>query len=278
MRMGKRIDLAGQRFTRLVVRCLSEKTDSEFNRYWVCDCDCGNVAIKTTSSLTSGEASSCGCRRRELYGQHRRTHGKSRTRAYSTWDKMMQRCYSITDKNFHQYGGRGILVCERWHTFENFLVDMGQPPHGMSLDRRENDQGYDLHNCHWATQSEQCRNRRNNIYLERNGEQKLLVEWAKESGLGYHTVFSRIYTYGWDIETALTTPPSLPKDRGQKLTFNGQTLTIAQWAKHIGVSDGCLRRRIQQGWFLRDALTLPSDTHNRPVLYSASEQVCSPLA
>lgn len=87
-------------------------------------------------------------------------HGLSRHPAYSVWVDMMCRCYNESYKRYHDYGGRGIKVCDRWHQVKNFIRDVGIPPDGLSLDRKNNDLGYSKGNCRWATASEQANNRR----------------------------------------------------------------------------------------------------------------------
>ena len=124
------------------------------------------------------------------------------------WRLMLNRCYRTNSQDYPLYGGRGIRVCERWHTFNNFLQDMGERPDDMTLDRIDNDNSYKLSNCRWATPKEQALNRRRTLWVELNGETKSLCQWADELGLKRGTVLQRVYTYKWTAEKALLTPIS----------------------------------------------------------------------
>src|SRR4029077_9970912 len=105
---------------------------------------------------------------------------------------------------YADYGGRGIKICERWMNFVNFKADMGERPVGTSLDRWPNTNGnYERGNCRWATPKEQQRNMRTNTYLEYKGERKLLSDWAREMGVTYELLRSRIRR-GWIVERAMT--------------------------------------------------------------------------
>lgn len=154
--MGKAINLTRQRFGRLVVTEPTKKRSSG-SIVWKCVCDCGNECFISSGHLKSGDTSSCGC----LALDTRTTHGMHKTSIYSIWESMIQRCENPNNTNYKWYGARGIKVCERWHKFENFYADVGNPPEGMTLDRYPNNDGdYEPTNWRWATASEQVANSR----------------------------------------------------------------------------------------------------------------------
>ncbi len=129
----------------------------------------------------------------------------SGTSTHVIWMTMRQRCRDTNAKDYARYGGRGIKVCERWESFENFLADMGERPAGMSIERDDNDGDYTPDNCRWATRSEQQRNRRSNVLLTHDGVTLCVAEWAIRTGINRMTLHTRI-DRGWPTDKALTTP------------------------------------------------------------------------
>lgn len=195
------IDLSGQRFGRLLV---VSRSPSDGKPRWLCRCDCGQDTIVKARHLRGGETTSCGCFRREVIGDRQRTHGMRNSPEYLTWQAMKRRCYTPTHKDYANYGGRGISICDRWlNSFEAFLGDMGPRPEARSIDRINNDGNYEPGNCRWATASEQSRNTRDSVTINHLGRTMPLVEAADLVGVNRHTARSRLKT-GRPLELVLS--------------------------------------------------------------------------
>jgi hypothetical protein len=144
----------------------------------------------------------------------RTTHGGKGTRLYRVWKNMRQRCGNPNNTDWMSYGGRGIRICERWSSFQNFSDDLGAPyaehvaNHGAqntSIDRIDTDGHYEPSNCRWATAVKQARNRRTVRKIEFRGKSQTLPEWAEELGIGRDTLKTRLQD-GWTVERAFTEP------------------------------------------------------------------------
>lgn len=158
--------LVGERFGRLVV--LELHAEYMRGKYladykWLCQCDCGKQKVVLGGNLRFGRTTSCGCVQREAAKDANTKHGNYRHELFATWRLMWRRCTEETYKQYKDYGGRGITVCDRWKSFELFAQDMGTRPEGMTLDRENNDGNYEPSNCRWATRKEQIANQRGKV-------------------------------------------------------------------------------------------------------------------
>ncbi len=159
------IDLSGKKLGRLTVIKQSGRNKDK-RILWLCICNCGSSVIVSGKLLNNGDTKSCGCLRQQLATKH----GHSKTKTYHIWQQMIQRCYNPSDISYGNYGGRGITVCSKWLTFDNFFEDMGEKPHNRSIDRIDNDEGYNRFNCQWATPKQEAQNRRATCYVTHNSK------------------------------------------------------------------------------------------------------------
>jgi hypothetical protein len=165
--MPKRSSIyVGYRVGRLTVIGRSDEV-RQHERLWECRCDCGGTKHVIGSSLKRGATRSCGClnneRRSERFTKMNTTHGMRFHPLHRVWGSMLSRCLNSQHQAYPNYGGRGITVCDRWQGpsgFPNFVSDMGPRPDGLTLDRINNDQGYEPGNCRWTTWKVQQSNRR----------------------------------------------------------------------------------------------------------------------
>lgn len=214
-------NLSGLRFGRLmVVRHVgSRHKDSVY----ACICDCGAYVEARASRMKSGNVKSCGCLNAEqrpfIAKKEIRSPASSdvRSGAYASWMSMHRRCYVESASHFERYGGRGIVVCERWKSFQNFLSDMGEKPEGKSLDRINNSGNYEPTNCRWATHIEQSNNRDNNVRISFMGIDQTMQQWSREPGAVSAQLIRVRLRYGWSVERAIFEPP---KRRKSKLCVN----------------------------------------------------------
>jgi hypothetical protein len=176
------------------------KTECYFYR---CKCVCGKERDIRKSSLTSGGTSSC----QEGACNNNYVDGNSFHDLGNQWKSMLGRCYDANHISYKFYGAKGIIVCDRWFSFENFIADVGErPSRGMQIDRIDNEGNYCPENTRWTTSSENNRNKSNNKMLIYNGISKCLAEWCDDLDFSYSTVHNRIHRLGWSVREAFEKP------------------------------------------------------------------------
>lgn len=207
---GQREDLTGIRFGNLTVVGFAGQYKNGVSK-WNCACDCGQSAVAGMGALKRGDTVSCGCHRRSLL----RTHGLSGVPEYQIWAAMIQRCGNPSNSAYHNYGGRGVVVCSEWReSFARFLADMGERPGTeYSIDRIDVHGDYCPENCKWSTDREQSCNRTNNKLITAHGETLTQSQWARRLGVHDSIIYSRLKN-GWDPERAVSEPPKGATNNG----------------------------------------------------------------
>lgn len=193
--MRRKINFIGQIFGKLTVKERATPVGQNPVKYLTV-CECGNSKLVCSSNLLNGSTQSCGC-----INKGHSTHGLSHTRIYAIWQGMHYRC---SRKDFADYGGRGIAVCDEWKSFEQFYEDMQAGyTDTMTLERLNVGENYSKQNCTWATRAQQNVNKRNTLRVDYNGESVGLREKCAELNIPYHTAWQRIFRLGWTPEQAL---------------------------------------------------------------------------
>lgn len=215
----------GMRYGRLLVLGEGERNKQNIRR-WSCRCDCGKIKNLKTFDLINGNVVSCGCYSREKFTlmttRHGGASGGKRTSEYQAWINAKKRCYYPKNKEFKNYGGRGIKMSSDWlNDYSKFISDMGQKPTSKhSLERIDVDGDYFKENCRWATMSEQNLNKRTNRIVSFDAKSQHLCLWAKEMKIKKSTLGSRIKA-GWSYEKILSQPVRKRRSEAFKLFMRG---------------------------------------------------------
>lgn len=155
---------------------------------------CSTEFYASRAQIKTGKALYCSrsCAGYGASGMRKHGHnGLKRNPTYQSWAGIIQRCHNPKNRAYSYYGGRGITVCDRWRSYENFYADMGERPVGLTLERRRNDLGYSPDNCYWATRKTQMRNTRWNRLVTLSGKTQCVSAWAEELGITRSMVLTR---------------------------------------------------------------------------------------
>lgn len=200
-------NIAGKRFGRLsVIRQAGVNKHS--SAMWDCICDCGKKGRFKGINLISGHTKSCGCWRKDHSPGRKHGHAsrEGASPEYTAWKNMINRCVKPCHTSYKFYGKRGIKVCNKWEHFQDFLADVGlRPSNQHSLHRLDNKLGYFPANVIWATREVQDNHRTNNVNLKFDGRTQTLMQWSREVGIKFSTLYFRL-SNGWSVRDLLTTP------------------------------------------------------------------------
>ena len=194
-------DITGLKFGKLtaIKRIGNDKYNTSV---WFCKCECGKTVNVKLNNLKSGNTQSCGCIHQEKISKLFETHGLTNTRLYHILSNMKGRCYNKNVKDYKNYGGKKIIICDEWlndfMNFYNWSMENGYKEE-LSIDRKDVTGNYEPSNCRWADMVTQENNRTNNRLIVLNGITKTLSEWTKFYGLKHSTVANRI-TRHWSVE------------------------------------------------------------------------------
>lgn len=214
--MARFIDMTGQNYGRWTVLSYSGSGK------WNCICECGTTRVVSGAHLRSGASKSCGCYEHEQLMKRNTTHGENKTPLHCLWLDIKKRCSNPNYKQYKDYGGRGIRVCEEWAndflSFKEWAISNGYRK-GLTIDRIDNDKGYSPDNCRFVDRIAQGNNKRNN----------------------------------------------------RRITVNGETKTLAQYAREYGINESIIRSRIKRGWAEQDSVLIPVHTFNNKHSYQMAK-------
>ncbi len=227
----------GMVFNQLTV--ISKGTPSNAGHpQWNCRCICGQVKVVRQSHLIALTVMSCGCLAKQDLIKRQTTHGGYGTPEYSSWRSMKDRCLNPTDKNYKDYGGRGIVICDQWNAFPNFLTDMGKRPSlQYSIERIDVNGNYEPDNCIWATAKQQSINRRNTIRITFEGITMSLVTWCEMLGVNTKRTAKRMWE-GMSFIDAVTQPlyqTKKPRKNGIVVTYRDETKPLHEWCRELSL-------------------------------------------
>lgn len=209
MKKSKLITYIGQTFNQWTVIAVNQTirtgfgSDMRHTAASLCKCACGTIKKVSNACLFRGGSKACRQCANISMGTKKWKHGLGKTRAYRCWASMKSRCSNPKDPAFRNYGARGISVCDRWMSFENFYQDMGDPPKHRSIERINNNGNYSPDNCRWASVVAQNRNTRRNRILTYQGVTACVTELCERFHVNVDRVGCRIRR-GWPVDKAFS--------------------------------------------------------------------------
>lgn len=201
-KMSAKIDLRGKRFGKLTVIDLAVDIPYK-KKKWLCVCDCGEKVIVSGSNLKKGTHQCKKCAIEESR-KLKIKHGYTKTKLYYVWYTMKNRCERETSKSYNDYGAKGVYLCEEWHDAKKFIdwaIANGYKE-GLEIDRIDVTDGYKPSNCRWVKRIDNANNKRNNKYIEHDGQVKTLAEWSRYYNVNYKNL-SRNINKGYSLEEAV---------------------------------------------------------------------------
>ena len=213
------VDIVGKVFGRLTVKeevpipSHLKPNPLHYRHYYRCLCQCGTESVVEKRVLLTGNTKSCGCLHKEACSKPGGGYKGMYAAEYQVWNNMKRRCRCPEDREYHNYGGRGISYDLEWESFGAFIRDMGPRPISIgpsgrsliSIDRIDNDKDYSKSNCQWADSKEQANNTRNTRRITYQGKTLTISEWADLTGISRSNISNRL-KMGWDVEKVFTHP------------------------------------------------------------------------
>lgn len=204
----------GRKYNRLTVIAFENTKRGKTGCWnWIVRCDCGTLKSVNPYRVLNGNTKSCGCYKAEQTVEYNKKekvkHKGRRTRLYTIWHGMKQRCHCETSHDYKNYGARGIIVCDEWRNdfsaFRDWALDNGYTDK-LSIDRIDVNGSYCPENCRWTDCKTQNRNRTTNVIVSYRGKEYNYAELAEIAGISYGALYARINHFGWSVEKAVNTP------------------------------------------------------------------------
>lgn len=256
----KRIIKVGDRFGKLTIIKEVEPNITPCGtkqRKFLCKCECGNEVVRTMAALRDPYAD-CGCKKRYIKGKERTYKGRViKSFLFTTFEGIKKRCYDEKFRQYKNYGGRGIRICNEWmndfFTFYDWAIENGASEE-LTIDRIDNNGDYCPKNCRWVDRFTQANNRSDNRVVEYKGESHTIAEWSRLVGLTARCISWRIDEMKLSIGQALGFETINFKSKEFPITYNGETLNIPQWSKKLGINKWTIYSRIGYGLPIEDVL------------------------